>query len=117
MSAGDGIHGSNGSAVSLEDVVTIVNPEEIAKAAQLFESLKQLRIKLRNGDEAVLERAFELHVNGVLEKLGQRLQVMEDERQQQVELIMARHGLYDAAFQQITLLCQSSKNILLQIRS
>jgi hypothetical protein len=86
-----------------------LNPLEIAKAAQMFETLKQLRIKLRNGDEAVLERAFEFHVQGVLEKLEKRFQDIGDEKQREVELIMAKHGLYDAGFQQVALLCQSSK--------
>jgi len=28
-----------------------------------------------------------------------------------VEVIMARHGLYDAAFQQVVMLCQTSKSL------
>lgn len=86
-----------------------INPSEIAHAANLFDTLKQYRIKLKNGSEAVLERAFELHVQSVLEKLDARLPGIEDTRQQKIEVIMAKHGLYDAAFQQVVLLCQSSK--------
>jgi hypothetical protein len=51
-------------------------------------------------------RAFETHVHGVLEKLDKRLPGLED-AQRNVEVVMARHGLYDAAFQQIVLLCSS----------
>jgi putative NIF3 family GTP cyclohydrolase 1 type 2 len=91
------------------EVFENLNPMEVSRAANLFETLKQLRIKLKNGDEAVLERAFEFHVQGVLDKLDARLQSIHEPQQQNVELIMARHGLYDAAFQQVALLCHSSK--------
>ena len=101
--------GGGGEAFPHYGAFESLNPVEIAKAANLFENLKQLRIKLKNGDEAVLERAFEYHVQGVLDKLDARLQLIQDPQQQNVELIMARHGLYDAAFQQIALLCHSSK--------
>lgn len=86
-----------------------LSPTEIAKAATLFDNLKQLRIKLKNGDENVLERAFEFHVQGVLDKLDARLSNLNELPLQRVEIILARHGLYDAAFQQVVLLCQSSK--------
>lgn len=89
---------------------TTLNPEEIAKAAAVFDNLKHLRIKLKTGDEAVLERAFELHVQTVLEKLSSRLKQFSEPQQQRVEVILARHGLYDAAFQQVALLCHSSKH-------
>eukprot|EP01031_Cornospumella_fuschlensis_P044411 gene44411-54312_t len=84
-----------------------LNPSEVAKAANLFDTLKQLRLKLKNGDQQVLERAFELHVQGVLEKLDSRLPTLKDAHEHAVELIMARHGLYDSSFQQVVLLCQS----------
>eukprot|EP01039_Chlorochromonas_danica_P001390 gene1390-1511_t len=84
-----------------------INPAEVAKAANLFDTLKQLRLRLKNGDEAVLERAFEIHVQGVLEKLDARIPQISDPYQQRVEVIMARHGLYDASYQQVLLLCQS----------
>ncbi|RYG63050.1 hypothetical protein EON64_16710 [archaeon] len=87
-----------------------LNPSEVAKAANLFDTLKQLRLKLKNGDQQVLERAFELHVQGVLEKLDSRLPTLQDAHEHAVELIMARNGLYDATFQQVVLLCQSSKS-------
>lgn len=91
--------------------VESLNPAEIAKAAGLFDSLKQLRLKLRSGDESVLERAFELHVQAVLDKLDNRLESLPHPRQQKVETILARHGLFDAAFQQVILLCHSSKSL------
>lgn len=96
------------SLPSLQAVETL-NPAEIAKAAGLFDSLKLLRLKLRSGEEAVLERAFELHVQAVLDKLDARLESLPHPRQQRVETILARHGLFDAAFQQVILLCHSSK--------
>ena len=87
-----------------------ISPNEIAKAATIFDNLKQLRIKLKNGDENVLERAFEIHVQNLLEKLEHRLQNTPDQQSSKIEIILARHGLYDAAFQQVVLLCQSSKS-------
>ncbi len=84
-----------------------INPSEIAKAAALFDNIKQLRIKLKTGDEAVLDRAFEIHVQGILSKLEAKLLQCQNQQQQAVEIIMARHGLYDAAFQQAILFCQA----------
>jgi hypothetical protein len=93
-----------------ENAFQAIGPPEIAKAAGLFDNLKQLRIKLKNGDESVLERAFEMHVQGVLDKLETRLQQFQEATPQRtVEIVLARHGLYDAAFQQVGLICQSSK--------
>ncbi len=99
------------NAITEMEAFESISPAEIAKSAQMFESLKQLRLKLGSGKEEVLERAFELHVQGVLEKLQKRLSENTEPHQQNVEAIMARHGLYDATFQQIALLCQSSKLI------
>lgn len=86
-----------------------INPAEIAKAAALFDNVKQLRIKVRAADEAVLDRAFEIHVQGILTKLEGKLLQCQTQQQQAVEVIMARHGLYDAAFQQAILFCQTGK--------
>ena len=100
------------------NAVDCVTPAELSRAAALFGTMKQLRIQLKSVDENMLDRAFEQHVQSVLEKLDQRLPVLaeqQDKPQVQseqllaVEVIMARHGLYDAAFQQVVLLCQSSK--------
>jgi hypothetical protein len=88
-----------------------LTPTEIAKAATIFDNLKHLRIKLKNGDENILEKAFEIHVQSLLEKLEGRLNNLQDNPQfQKMEIILAKHGLYDAAFQQVILLCQSSKS-------
>ena len=89
--------------------LSAVTPEELSKAATLFGTLKQLRLRLTNADEAVLDRAFETHVQGVLDKLENRLPALEDTQLQFVEIVMARHGLFDAAFQQAILLCQNSE--------
>jgi hypothetical protein len=89
-----------------------LTPTEIAKAATIFDNLKLLRIKLKNGDENILEKAFEIHVQSLLEKLEGRLTTFQHNAQsQKIEIILAKHGLYDAAFQQVILLCQSSKFI------
>jgi hypothetical protein len=86
-----------------------LTPTEIAKAATIFDNLKHLRIKLKNGDENILEKAFEIHVQSLLEKLEGRLSNLHDNPQfQKMEIVLAKHGLYDAAFQQVILLCQSS---------
>jgi hypothetical protein len=86
-----------------------VTPLELSKASALFGTLKQLRIKLKNVDDGILDRAFEIHVQGVLEKLEARLPTLVDSQMKNVEVIMAKHGLYDAAFQQVIILCSSSK--------
>ena len=91
------------------EAVEAVTPIELSKAAALFGTLKQLRIKLKDTDDGILDRAFEIHVQGVLEKLEQRLPTLIDEQLRDVEIIMARHGLYDAAFQQLIILCQNSE--------
>ncbi len=86
-----------------------VTEQELAKAAALFGTLKQLRLKLKNVDDAILDRAFEIHVQGVLEKLETRLPSLNDRQLKNVEVTMAKHGLYDAAFQQVIILCHNSK--------
>ncbi len=91
------------------EAVEAVTPVELSKAASLFGTLKQLRLKLKDTDDGILDRAFEIHVQGVLEKLEQRLPTLIDKQLKDVEIIMARHGLYDAAFQQLIILCQNSK--------
>lgn len=89
----------------------LLNPEDIEKASFLFDCLKKLRLKLKNGKEEILESAFETHVHSVFEKLETRLLHIQDTNQQKLEIILARHGLYDAAFKQVILLCECS-NIL-----
>lgn len=93
------------SALALE----AVTQNELTKAAAVFGTLKQLRIKLKNVDEGVLDRAFEVHVQRVLDKLESRLPALSDSHLKEVEITMAKHGLYDAAFQQVIILCQGSK--------
>lgn len=104
------------------NAIEAVTPIELSKAAALFGTMKQLRIQLKSADENTLDRAFEQHVQSVLEKLDQRLPALQLQNQQQnlddhqskqllaVEVIMARHGLFDAAFQQVAMLCQTSKS-------
>lgn len=89
----------------------------------MFGTMKQLRIQLKSADEESLDRAFESHVNSVLQKLDERLPSLAEQNEDQgvsenqsrqtmaVEVIMARHGLYDAAFQQVVMLSQTSKRI------
>ena len=60
-------------------------------------------------DEKVLEKAYHIHVQNVVEKLESRLNSLEYEPLKQVEITMARHGLYDAVFQQVVLLCSTSE--------
>lgn len=86
-----------------------VTAHELSRASSLFGTLKQLRLKLKNADEAALDRAFESHVQGVLDKLDSRLPGLDDKPLRTVEITMAKHGLYDAAFQQVILLCQNSR--------
>jgi hypothetical protein len=87
-----------------------VTTEELSKAATLFGNVKVLRLRLTNADETILDRAFENHIQGVLDKLELRLPSLTDELLRSVEITMARHGIFDAAFQQAILLCQNSKN-------
>ena len=82
-----------------------VGKEELAKAATLFGTLKSLRLRITDTDEATLDRAFQQHTTSVLEKLDARLAILgADNQLRRVEIIMAKHGLYDAAFQQVVVL-------------
>jgi hypothetical protein len=83
-----------------------VSPEAVTQAVDLFEVIKQLRLRLTNVSEEVLDRAFESHIQNVLEKLEKRIPFLTDASAKSVEVVMAKHGLCDAAFQQIILLCQ-----------
>jgi hypothetical protein len=91
------------------NAIAAVTAEELAKASSMFGTLKQLRLRLTSVDENVLDKAFEKHVQGVLEKLETRIPQLNDTQVKHAEIIMAKHGIYDAAFQQVILLCQSSK--------
>jgi hypothetical protein len=103
------------------NAIDAVTPAELSRAAALFGTMKQLRIQLKSADENSLDRAFEAHVHSVLERLDERLPTLMQQNQENqlsenqasqlmsVEVIMARHGLYDAAFQQVVMLCQTSK--------
>jgi hypothetical protein len=83
-----------------------VTPDAVNQAVDLFEVVKQLRLRLTNVSEEVLDRAFESHIQNVLEKLDKRIPFLTDQSAKSVEVVMAKHGLCDAAFQQIILLCQ-----------
>jgi hypothetical protein len=83
-----------------------ITPETITKAVDLYEIIKQLRLRLSHISEESLDRALETHLQGVLEKLEKRIEKLTENNTRNVEIIMARHGLYDAAFQQMILLCQ-----------
>ena len=87
-------------------ILAAVTPEELTRAASVFSSLKQLRLRLTPDiEEAKLDNAFEAHVTGVLGRLDSRLVSLNDNDDiKKIEIIMARHGLYDAAFQQAILL-------------
>ena len=105
------------------NAVDAITTTELSRAAALFGTMKQLRIQLKSADEATLDRAFEQHVQTVLEKLDERLPSLVQQNEEHslsdsqtrqllaVEVIMARHGLYDAAFQQVVMLCQTSKSL------
>lgn len=98
-----------------------VTPEELTRTAELFDTVKQLRIRLSNINEDILNKAFETHIHGVLSKLEKRLPTLSNKNVQTTEIVMAKHGLCDAAFQQIILLCQSISpalgDVLKSIRS
>ena len=51
--------------------------------------------------------AFESHTVGVMEKLNDRLTLISDPRLQDIEVVMANHGMVDASFQQLILLCHT----------
>lgn len=109
------------------NAVDAITTTELSRAAALFGTMKQLRIQLKSADEATLDRNFEQHVQSVLEKLDQRLPSLIEQNQDHslsdnqtrqllaVEVIMARHGLYDAAFQQVVMLCQTSKFVIINM--
>jgi len=87
-------------------VLEVITPEELTRAASVFGALKQLRLRLSPEElENKLDQAFENHVASVLGRLDNRLPSLTDNNEmRKVEVIMARHGLYDAAFQQAILL-------------
>lgn len=89
------------------DALAAVTPAEVTRAADMFNTVKQLRMRISNVNDTALDKAFESHVFKVLEKLDSRLPAISDDRAKQVELVMTRHGLCDAAFQQLILLGQS----------
>ena len=88
------------------EALSAVGKEDIARAASLFDTVKGLRLRLTDADEAQLDRSFQQHTTSVLEKLNHRLQVLGDQNPtlRKVELIMAKHGLFDAAFQQVVVM-------------
>jgi biopolymer transport protein ExbB/TolQ len=98
-----------------------VTPESINQAVDLFEIIKQLRLRLTSINEETLDRSFETHIQNVLEKLEKRLPFLSDNEAKNVEIVMAKHGLCDASFQQIILLCQqispSLGDVLKQLRN
>lgn len=87
--------------------------EELTKAAKLFGTLKALRLRLLDTDELSLDRSFQTHTTAVLEKLNHRLLLLgEINPSRRIEIIMAKHGLYDAAFQQVIVLNQNVSPLL-----
>jgi hypothetical protein len=86
-----------------------VGTDELASAATLYGALKQLRLRMTTADEGALDRSFEQHVQNVFEKLDSRLPAQPNAHIRASEITMARHGIYDASFQQAILLCQNSK--------
>jgi hypothetical protein len=110
-------------SLRIMNAIDAVSPAEISRAAAMFGTMKQLRIQLKSANEESLDRAFESHVHSILEKLEERLPSLLQQNQDQslsetlrsqllaVEVVMARHGLYDATFQQVVMLCQTSKHL------
>lgn len=91
------------------NALSAVKPEELTRAASIFGTLKQLRMRLTpEVEESQLDQAFESHVAAVLGRLDSRIpELNKNEDIKNMEIIMARHGLYDAAFQQAILLGQA----------
>ena len=92
-------------------VVEAITPLELSKASILFGTVKKIKLQFKSTEECALDKAFEAHVQGVLEKLDQRLNVLEDPHIKNVEVVMAKHGLYDAIFQQIISICHNGNCI------
>jgi len=80
--------------------------EEMERSALLYGKLRSLRLRLlENQDEKELDKNYQQHTRGVLERLETRLHLLgEQSPLRRVEAVMGRHGLYDAAFQQIVAL-------------
>ena len=93
-----------------------VGREELAKAATLFGAVKALRLRLATTaalDESSLDHSFQVHTTSVLDRLEQRLLLLGEQNPlRKVETIMAKHGLYDAAFQQVIALNSNVSPIL-----
>eukprot|EP01038_Epipyxis_sp_PR26KG_P012971 gene12971-17393_t len=89
--------------------INAINPQELSKATTLFHNIKNLRLQFQPGifSEETLDQAYENHIQNILDKLESRIPLLDtDEYLKKVEIVMARHGLYDASFQQVILLCQ-----------
>ena len=69
-------------------------------------------MKLTDTKEEVLDKAFELHVCSVMDKLDERLPELDSEYTRLAEITLARHGLFDASFLQAITLCQQISPVL-----
>lgn len=95
--------------MNLVHALEAVPAAELQKLSAQFSVIKQVRSQSFNGDHSLLERQFELHVQGILERLEVRLPAFIDPKAKKAEVLMAKYGLYDAVFLQIIAACGAGK--------
>lgn len=72
-----------------------VSASELARAATMFTTIKQLRLRVSSIEESILDEAFETHVQSVLEKLDERLPNIEDSTVREVNDVQQRSQSFD----------------------
>ena len=97
--------------MNLVHALEAVPAAELQKLSALFSVIKQVRNQTFNVDQSLLERQFELHVQGILERLEVRLPAFVDPKAKKAEVLMAKYGLYDAVFLQIIAACGAGMTI------
>jgi hypothetical protein len=91
--------------MSLSNALEAVSNPDLLKLTSVFKSISQALKASFSVDETALENQFNAHVHGILEKLENRLPSMNEDSSRQIEVLMAKYGLYDYIFQQVHSIC------------
>lgn len=73
--------------------LSAVTASELARSATMFTTIKQLRLRVSDIDEKILDDAFETHVQSVLEKLDERLPQIQDSSVREVYFFVSCIGI------------------------
>ena len=101
-----------------------IPPDDIRAVSALFASIKNAKVGRDSDSSRRLAMAFDSHVKTVANRLTERLRDIGDGNrgQQECELVMAKHGLYDICFQELIGFADSGKqpemgNLLRRMRA